>query len=208
VLYSTSPSPDQTLHMLSSRFAFTCMIHGSPTLWLSSAFFAISVGLFSSVSCCDPSRAPTLWYILMPTGQAVRIHASPPQAMRYFLVTISSPDPPSVRLLYQDPVLKLSIAQWLTRSSKRHGCANSSRSFVLLFTVPHWYIVTISAQSTCPPTRFSINARSILRLTSTSSVSVLLLVISASCMFQHHHSTSTSSPKNCFLHCLRSSCPV
>jgi hypothetical protein len=107
-------SPDQILHMLSSKFAFTCMIHGSPTLRLSSAFFAISAGLFSSVSCCDPPHAPTLWYILMPTGQAVRIRASPPRAMRYFLVTISSPGPPSVRLLYQDPVLKLSIAQWLT----------------------------------------------------------------------------------------------
>jgi hypothetical protein len=122
VLYSTSPSPGQILHMLSSRFAFTCMIHGSPILRLSSAFFAIFMGLFSSASCCDPPRAPTLWYILMPTGQAIRIRASPPQAMWYFLVTISSPGPPSVRLLYQDPVLKQSIAQWLTGSPKRHGC--------------------------------------------------------------------------------------
>jgi hypothetical protein len=85
---------------------FTCMIHGSPILRLSSALFAIFVGLFSSAFCCDPPRAPTLWCILMPTGQAVRIHASPPWAMRYFLVTISSPGPPSVRLLCQDPVLK------------------------------------------------------------------------------------------------------
>jgi hypothetical protein len=125
-----------------------------------------------------------------------------------FLGDNLSPGPPSVRLLYQDPVLKLSIAQWLTGSPKRHGCTNSSRSFVLLFTVPHWYIVTTSASSTCPPTRFSINARSILRLTSTSSASVLSLVISASCMFQHHHSTPTSSPNGCLLHCLWSSGPV
>jgi hypothetical protein len=194
--------------MLSSRFAFTCIIHGSPILRLSSAFFAISAGHFSSASCCDPPRAPTLWYILMPTGQAVRIRASTPRVMRYFLVTISSPGPPSVRLLYQDPVLKQSIAQWLTGSPKRRGCANSSRSFVLLFTVPLWCIVITSAPSTCPPTQFSINARSILRLTSTSSATVLPLVISVCYMFPHRHNTPTSSPKGCLLHCLRSSGPV
>jgi hypothetical protein len=102
----------------------------------------------------------------------------------------------------------LSIAQWLMVSSKQHGCANSSRSFVLLFTVQLWCIVTTSAPSTCPPTRFSINARSTLRLTSTSSVSMLPLVISACYMFQHHHNTPTSSPKGCLLYYLRSSGPV
>jgi hypothetical protein len=90
-------------------------------------------------------------------------------------------------------------------SPKRLGCANFSRSFVLPFTVQFWYIVTTSAPSTCPPTRFNINARSILRLTSTSSASVLPLAISACCMFQHRHNTPTSSPKGCLLHRLRSS---
>jgi hypothetical protein len=118
------------------------------------------------------------------------------------------PGPPSDRPLYQDPVLKQSIAQWLTGSPKRCGCANSSRSFVLLFTVPLWCIVITSAPSTCPPTRFSINARSILRLTSTSSASMLPLVISACYMFPHRHNTPISSPKGCLLHCLQSSGPV
>jgi hypothetical protein len=91
-------------------------------------------------------------------------------------------------------------ATWL-RQLLQELCAPLHRATLV-------YCDNTSTPSTCPPTWFSINARSILRLTSTSSTSVLPLVISASCMFQHHHSTSTFSPKGCLLHCLRSSGPV
>uniref|UniRef100_A0A0A9BRJ4 Uncharacterized protein n=1 Tax=Arundo donax TaxID=35708 RepID=A0A0A9BRJ4_ARUDO len=49
----------------------------------------------------------------MLIGLVVRIRASPPRAMLCFLVTISSLGPPSVRAPSQDPVLRLSIVQWL-----------------------------------------------------------------------------------------------
>jgi len=144
----------------------------------------------------------------MPTGHAVRILANPHRVMRFFSGTTWFPGRRSGRIQSPGPVLKLSIAQWLMVLQKPLGCVSFSLSFMHLLGTLRWSTATTSAPSTCPPTRFSINAPSTLRSIFTSCGSVLLLVMSASCMFRHRLSTPTSSPRDFCHRCSRSSGPV
>ena len=194
--------------MLFNRFVYTCMILVNLILRSSSGFYATSEALFTWAFCCNYLHLLILWSTLMLTGLLVRIHASPPRAMPCFSVTISSPGPPSVRTPSQGPVLKLSIAQWLMVSLRPAGCASSSRSTTPLYSALHWCIVTTTARSTCPPTRFRIGTLSTSRLISTSSGSGLQLVTFVSFMSRLHLNMRTSSPKASLLRFSRSSGPV
>jgi len=165
----------------------------------------MSVAPFISAFCCDRLPRQILWCILMLIGPVVQIRANPPRAMLCFSVTTSSPGPPSVRTLFPDPAPRPSIAPWLMVSLRPHGCANGYMSFTHLFAELHWCIVTTSAPSTYPPTRFSISELSILRLISTSSGNESPLVIFVFFMCLPLRSMQTSSPKGSPLLCSRSS---
>jgi hypothetical protein len=87
--------------------------------------------------------------------------------------------------------LKLTIVQ----SLRLPGCDSSSPSYRHHCVVLQWSSATTSAQSTWPPTQFSISAQSTSRLTSTSCGNVLFVVTFAFFMFQRHHSTLIYSPR-------------
>ena len=131
----------------------------------------------------------------MPTRHVVRILANPHRVMWFFSGTTWSPGRQSGRTRCPDPPLKLSTASGPMALPKPHGYDSFFLSFMLLLSALRWSTATTSALSTCPPTPFSINTPSTLRLIFTSCRSVLLLVMSASCTVRHRHSTPTSSPR-------------
>jgi hypothetical protein len=101
-------------------------------------------------------------------------------------------------------------------SSKRQNTVSRQRSRrgFLVVTAPHklqthyvalQWSATTSAQSTWPPTQFSISAPSTSRLTSTLCENVLLVVTFAFFMSQRHHSMLIYSPRVFYPLSLRSS---
>jgi hypothetical protein len=198
----------QTLPTLYSRSAFICMTPKSLTSRLSSGFFAMSVALSTSVSCCDRLQLILLSTLIL-IGLVAGTHASPPRAMLCSLATTSSLGPPSVRTRCQDPALKLSIAQWPMAWPRPPSSVSFYRSCTPLYGAPQWCSsVTTLVPSTCPPTQFSISALNTSRSIFTSSGSELQLVIFVSYMFQPLHNMRTSSLRDFPLRYSWSSGPV
>jgi hypothetical protein len=88
------------------------------------------------------------------------------------------------------------------------GFANYSWSWTPLCLISHLSIAIMSLSSTCRPTLFSINTRSMLRSISTSSVIRLSLGKFAFCMSRWFLSSLTSSPMTYCLHSSLSFAPV
>jgi hypothetical protein len=124
---------------------------------------------------------------------------------------LSSPAPQSTKTLSPIRALRRSTTSWPTAWQRHVGFASYSWSYTAPCCEQLWSTATTSASSTTP-TQFSwcpsTSAPSLLRLISTSSMSVLPSGTFGSSTSQRLPSSLTSSPRGCPPRCSRSFSPI